>query len=129
MRRPNRGVKMTMLTKHAFVALAVLVAMAIPLKRIRAESTPTKVPVRTLDIGNRLDSVKLRARVNLVPGDAIDFEVSDRDREAFFNIAKVLAGGRAKLSVELEDGKVAGLEISVPWRGDEIRPQLISVIG
>src|SRR5882724_6950689 len=99
--------------KLALAGVAIVVTGAIPFVA-RAEDTRTKVPVRSLEIGYRLDTGKLRARVNLVPGDAVDFEVSDKDREAFFNIAKVLSGGHARLSAELEDGKVAGLDIAVP---------------
>src|SRR5437868_5998201 len=102
---------MTRTVAQAWILVGLMILLAAP-QRLAAENTPIKVQVKTLEIGYRLATGKLRVRVNLTSGDAVDFEPGDHDK--FLEIAKVFASGHARLYVELEDGKVASLDIAIP---------------
>jgi hypothetical protein len=104
------GGEMSQVKRMVVATVIVLAAFAASAPRV-VGAAPAKVQVKTLEFGYRLDTGKLRARVGLITGESLDFEVVDR--EAFFGVANVFASGHARLAAEIETGKVVALDVSL----------------
>jgi hypothetical protein len=100
-------------TRRMLAGLAVTLAAAVTpsTPASRADSAVTPVQVKTLDFVYRLDADTLRARVGLVTGEAIDFDVTDR--ETFLRVAQIFSSGRTRLNAQIQDRKVVGLGVTV----------------
>ena len=105
-------------TKRAGFVLAALGAVLSVGPARPAPSEPqlvNKLPVRRIEVAQRLDASSLAVRLSLETGQAVDFEVSEPFAvDSLLVMTQAFASGGAHLFAEMENSRARAVHLAVP---------------